>query len=231
MPTSVSPQPFSSQAVDDQEAIEHLAGAIKAGKPWFIALLEAINLWQSPEEVYKKKRYRYLVDGEAFDWLLLAQRLLDTVNGVVPEDEVTALLFKGIFPLELNRTEFRRLIGAKKYRAYLNYYYGIEVEQALELAVETEVRKERKASGWRTMSGIEEEAFDRIYDDKKAHLLAKFRSEKGYSPNSRLGLAEIKEFTYWLFHYRLANSERERFASDTRKGINLLHRLHTKVKS
>ncbi len=228
MSANVTRQTHSVQSADDQQAIDHLAGAIRSGTPWFIALLEAINLWESPQEVYKRKRYRYLIEGQAFDWLLLAQRLLDTVEGLVPKEEVTELLFKGVFPIEMSRTEFRRLIGAKKYRAYLNYFYGVEVEQALELAVEREVRKERKASGWRPMTGIEGEAYDRVYGCDKAVLLSIFQREKGYPDNGCLSIGQLKEFTYWLFKYRMANSEKEVFASDTRKGINLIHRLRSK---
>lgn len=225
---NVISQKSPAVSAGDREAIEHLAEAIRAGKPWIIALLEAINLWQSPEEVYQRKKYRYLINGEAFDWLLLAQRLLDTVNGAAPREEVTELLFKGNLPIDLNRSEFRRLIGAKKYRAYLNYFYGVEVEQALELAVEMEVQKERVASGWRTKSGVEDEACERIYGCKKCELLGWFQKEKGYPENGDLNLGRLKEFTYWLFHYRLANSEKERFASDTRKGLNLLYQLKSR---
>ncbi len=231
MPVEVTHQQYAAQTAGDQQAIEHLVIAIRSGKPWFIALLEAVNLWYSPVEVYKRKRYRYIIGGEAFDWLLLAQRLLDTVNGLVPEAEVKDLLFKSVFPLEVSRAEFRRLMGLLKYRAHLNYFYGVEVEQALELAVENEVRKERHASGWRTMSGIENEAYERIYGCNKEDLFRVFRTEKGLPQNECLNLDELKEFTYWLFHYRLANSEKERFASDTRKGLNLLHRLEANARA
>ncbi|MBI2934147.1 MAG: hypothetical protein HYY29_01115 [Chloroflexi bacterium] len=223
MPSEVTQQKNTALLSGDRQAIEHLASAIQAGESWFIALLEAINLWHSPAEVYKRKRYRYIIGGEAFDWLMLAQRLLDTVASMVPQEEVNDLLFKNRFPMELSRSEFRRLIGAAKYRAHLNYFYGVEVEQALEFAVETEVRKERHASGWRTMSGVEDEAFERVYGCKKEGLFRMFQAEKGFPRDGCLNLDELKEFTYWLFHYRLAKSEKERFASDTRKGLNLLH--------
>ena len=37
-------------------------------------------------------------------------------------------------------------------------------------------------------------------------------------------LTESKEFTYWLFKYRLANSDGSRIASDTRKAIGYLEK-------
>ena len=50
--------------------------ALDAGDPWFDALMRAIALWESPDETVDGRQYRYLIGGEAFDWLLLAERLL-----------------------------------------------------------------------------------------------------------------------------------------------------------
>ena len=37
-------------------------------------------------------------------------------------------------------------------------------------------------------------------------------------------LVELKEFTYWLFKYRLNNSDKARIASDTKKALRELER-------
>ena len=66
------------------EAIRHLEEAIAQGKHWFIALLEAIGLWDKVEDSYDGRHYHYLIAGEAFDWLLLAQRLLEEVSHLIP---------------------------------------------------------------------------------------------------------------------------------------------------
>ncbi|GAI19828.1 unnamed protein product, partial [marine sediment metagenome] len=58
----------------DTEAIRHLEQAITGGKHWYIALLEAIGLWDTAEETHNGRAYGYLIAGEAFDWLLLAER-------------------------------------------------------------------------------------------------------------------------------------------------------------
>jgi len=39
-----------------------------------------------------------------------------------------------------------------------------------------------------------------------------------------MSLAELKEFTYWLFKYRIKNTDKERVASDTRKALNWVNR-------
>src|SRR3989304_3838490 len=99
----------------DARAINHLQQAITRGQHWYLALLEAIGLWETTEETHNGRTYRYLIAGEAFDWLLLAERLCQAVNGLLPDDEKTALLFYGKPPLDLTKAEFKELIGGRKY--------------------------------------------------------------------------------------------------------------------
>jgi hypothetical protein len=40
-----------------------------------------------------------------------------------------------------------------------------------------------------------------------------------------MSMSESKEFTYWLFKYRVARSDKARIASDTRKGLDQLARM------
>ena len=207
----------------EAEAIRYLEQAITGGKQWYIALLEAMKLWAATEEAHNGRIYRYLIAGEAFDWLLLAERLCETVDGLLPEDEKLALLFHGEPPLRLTKEKFRELIGSGKYHQYLNYFYGIIVEEALILAVQEEVRKE-----WRTLGYIKEydtidnEVSRRIYGATKAVLLKRFRREKGYPQLKSISLTELKEFTYWLFKYRLKQCDKARVASDTKKALEQL---------
>ena len=82
-----------SNSEGDIKAIEHLKESIAIGKHWYVSLLEAIKLWKSIEENYKGRNYKYLIDGEAFDWLLLAERLCQEIGDMVPEQEKIDLLF------------------------------------------------------------------------------------------------------------------------------------------
>ncbi len=204
------------------EAIRHLERAVLTGKHWYLALLEAIRLWTDSEESYNGRHYRYLIDGEAFDWLLLAERLCEAVDDLVPGDEKLALLFRGKPPLKLTKEKFKGLIGAAKYRQYLNYFYGITVEGALLLAVEAEVRKEWRTSGYNNERNLLNEVYQRIYGATKATLLKRFRREKGYPQLKSIGLTELREFTYWLFKYRLKNCDKAKVASDTKKALEQL---------
>jgi hypothetical protein len=204
------------------EAIRHLEQTIIAGKHWYLALLEAIGLWTESEETYNGRHYRYLIDGEAFDWLLLAERLCEAIDDLVPEDEKLALLFHGKPPIRLTKERFKELIGGAKYRQYLNYFYGVTVEEALNLAVQEEVRKERRTSGYNNEHNLVNEVYQRIYGATKAILLKRFRREKSYPQLRSITLTELREFTYWLFKYRLKHCDKARVASDTKKALEQL---------
>lgn len=208
---------------EGSEAIRHLKQAIAGGKHWYLALLEAIGLWEAAEETHNGRAYRYLIAGEAFDWLLLAERLCESVDGLLPDDEKNALLFYGKQPINLSKEEFEELISSVKYHQHLNYFYGITVEEALVLAVQEEVRKERWIPDYSKEQDVTNEAYRRIYGATKAILLRRFRREKSYPQLRSTNLTELKEFTYWLFKYRLKQCEKARVASDTKKALKWLN--------
>jgi len=212
---------------DDASVIKYLEQAITGGKHWYIALLEAIGLWAKAEETHNGRVYRYLIGGEAFDWLLLAERLCQTVGELLPYDEKIALLFYGEPPLSLTTDEFKKLIGSIKYHQYLNYFYGITVEEALILAVQEEVRKERRISGYNDEGDHTNEVYRRIYGATKAVLLKHFRRDKNYPQVRSISLTELKEFTYWLFKYRLGQCDKTKVASDTKKALEQLRQQLT----
>ncbi len=215
--------PFSQLTLTgDAEAVRHLEQAIISGKHWYIALLEAIGLWTTAEETHNGRTYCYLIDGEAFDWLLLAERLCEAVDSLLTDNERNDLLFHSRPPLNLTTDKFKELIGSTKYQQYLNYFYGITVEEALILAVRQEVRKERRTLGLNKEPDYDNEVYRRIYGATKTVLLKCFRREKGYRQLKSIGLTELKEFTYWLFKYRLKQCDKARVASDTKKALRQL---------
>ena len=208
----------------DAEAIQHLKQSILDGKHWYIALLEAMGLWGSAEEVYNGRCYCYLISGEAFDWLSLAERLCAEVDGLLPEEEKINLLFLATPPIDLSSGEFSHLMGRAKYQAYLNYLYGIIMEEALILAIEEEVYKERRRFTSYRDDRIQQEAYQRVYGIDMFTLLHQFKQEKGYSHGKSITLREQKEFTYWLFKHRLKHCDKARIASDTKKALEYLQR-------
>jgi len=210
------------ETIESNQVIRALREEISSGLHWYVALLNAIGRWEIPEELINTRFYRYLISDEAFDFMVLAERLCDAVDTLLPQEEKCYFLFKGIIPYTVTQDEFRSRIGDLKYHRYLNFYYGITVEEALHYAVEEEIRKERRGSGLYRDKDNTGEAYRRIYGFNRTALLRRFRKEKDYSQSKSIKLSELKEFTYWLFKYRLKQSDKARVASDTKKGLDWL---------
>ncbi len=202
---------------------------VRAGEHWFEALLDAIGRWRVPNETRDGRRYDYLIAGEAFDWLRLAERLLDEIPELAPTGEVEALLFTGRWPVDLDDDEFAARLGAAKYSAHLNYVYGVLVEQALQLGVEEEIHKENHASPWGDDMRAHEGMFQRVYGADRAHLRATYYEQTGTMLAEDLSLSEWETFVYWLFKQRLKRQDKARVASDTRKGLAQLSRMELAV--
>ncbi len=211
--------------MNDAPPVEYLRSLVASGEHWYLAMLKTMARWELPQETIDDRLYRYLIGGEAFDWLVLAERLTDALDGEVPTDEREALLFHGHPPVEVDEEEFQRLIGTPKYQAYLNFLYGVVVEEALQQAIEDEVAKERHSYVWAHDGFGRDSAFNRLYGRDQMEMLAEFRQEHGLEASEELQLTELKEFTYWLFKYRIRSHDGARVASDTRKGLAALSRV------
>ncbi|MQF83146.1 hypothetical protein FIM02_03165 [SAR202 cluster bacterium AD-802-E10_MRT_200m] len=208
-----------------QEAIIHLQTSLQHGKDWSASLLEAMGLWTLSEEVDDTYFYRYLIQGEAFDWLLLAKRLLKEIdNTQIPIKELRQFQKTGTFPREISLQEIRYYLGSVKFRAYLNYWYGITVESAIQLAVQQELRKDRISKGFVSRKGLLNEVFNRLYKDNRVLLYSRFKEEHGSTLDQIDDVSKYKEFTYWLFKTRLGLFDGARIASDTTKGLEWLQK-------
>jgi hypothetical protein len=106
----------------------------------------------------------------------------------------------------------------------LNYHYGVTVEEALQLLFEEELEKERR-SHVNSGDTAETTVFQRIYGSPRDELVQQFRAENGRGHAETMSLEELKEFTYWLFKYRLRRCAPPRVASDTTRGLQRLARL------
>jgi hypothetical protein len=214
---------------DIPKASEYLRQQLAAGAPWHRTLLEAMGMWTLPEEIWMGRRYKYIVGREAFDWLLLAERLCAEVEDAIPTEELEMLLFHGVLPEPIESDELRSLLGASKHQGYLNYHYGIVLEEALQLAAEESIRKRHIARGYvETGTGSEElveDAFRHLYNDSRSNLLDEFRRSAGLAQRRSFSLTDLKEFTYWLHKRRVNYWDPARVASDTRLAIRRLASL------
>lgn len=209
-----------------EEIIESFVDCVRGGENWFHALLNAVAEWSAPSEELNGRAYTYVIAGEAFDWLLLAERLIEAAGDAIPEQEATRLLFEGRAPVHINAEEFRRSIGHGKHAAHLNFLYGVVVEEALQQANIEEVAKAQQNLAARE-NLIEDEAMSRLYGASSGDLRTEFRRATGRKGDApvRSSLDEYKTFTYWLFKRRVSKSDPARLASDTRKGILVLERI------
>jgi hypothetical protein len=222
--------PETDLRLEARQIIEDMRASIVSDEePWFLALLEAVRRWPLPAETVGERIYRYLVGGEAFDWLLLAERLLGEIADIVPEEEAEALLFHEHPPLETSEADFEQLLGAK-YKPHLNFVYGVRVEAALQVAVGEEVRKERTAAHVWENGRADDEVYRRIYGRERDELIAEFHGQTGADIN-HMTLGDLSEWRYWLFQQRVRCCDPAKVASDTRKGLAFLQRLEHAARS
>lgn len=214
--------------------VQDFVSAVAGGEHWAQALAQAMAAWQLAEETIGDRHYRYLIGGEAFDWLVLAERLLEEVADFVPDKERVALLFDGRWPEGFDEAALKDALSPARYAAHLNFQYGVVVEEALQLAFEQEVQKERTSRVWgddgRTAEN--EQAMERLYGSSREQLLAMFQEERPdvHLPADAMGLGDLKEFLYWLFQYRVKMADPARVASDTRRGLATLSQMEHDVR-
>ena len=69
-------------------------------------------------------------------------------------------------------------------------------------------------------------AYERVYGKPLAELLTLYRNETGAAIGERVRQSDWHAFTYWCSKFRFRTGEPARVASDTRKALALLSRLH-----
>ena len=225
MQTLVTPRQYDSALSTDQTpAVQAFAAALGEGEHWYGALLGAVHLWSRDEECYGGRYFRYLIAGEALDLLLVMERISWDWRHLLPAEEYNALFFYARPPHTYADEAFAHLLGEEKYRAYLNYFYGVTLEEVLLHAVEDEILKATNFGVTRD-SRDPESPYTRLYGRNEHELLREYSAERERDRSGVMTLTEWKEFLYWLFKQRVANSLPERLASDTQKGLDTLRLL------
>jgi hypothetical protein len=220
-----APEAAEQAGRDPLELVAEFRAVISSGISWVEALLDVVRDWSTPRESVGEREYIYLVGGEAFDWLSLAERLCEAATDLIPAEEREALLFAGLLPPGYDDASFRAAIGPAKHRLHRNYFYGVTVEEALQLSFEEDVQKEGRCRAWGGDPRSDETAFERIYFKTKDEMLAAFRQEHGLPFGDQLAFADLKAFTYWLFKFRVRWCDPAKVASDTGRGLSRLAAL------
>jgi len=205
------------------EVSARLRERIMSGEDWHRALLSAVAEWPLDDEIVEGELFVYLIDGEALDLSRMYDRLAIELMGLVPAEEMEALLANGKSPAGVSRDEMKELMGVERYKAYLTFIYGVLVEEMVVLAVLQDLRRKRRASGLTHYDANLDDAYEYVYGETRPALLNRFRRESGLPRRRSIDLTQLQEFRYWLFKLRLKNSDKSRVASDTKRALVLLH--------
>lgn len=214
-------------------AISRLKSDIDSAEcDWKLTVLEAIADWPLANEDVGGEQFEYLIGGEAFNWQLLAQRLLGECDSTISDETLWEWLSDPVLFAGFEEPDFMRAVGVDKFRAHLSYFYGVTVEQSLLVAVEEEVTHRRVGNGRPLSDHSLELAYEMLYGDAREQLWEVFKLETGvqaardgWRHRDEHSLGSEDAFTYWLFKLRMARSDPAKIASDTRKGLGKLERM------
>jgi hypothetical protein len=222
-----------SLAEEASAAISRLKSDIdNSSGDWKIAVLETIAKWPYASEELAGEHLDYLIGGEAFDWRLLAQRLLAECDSKIADEVWREWLNDPVLFAGFEEPEFMRAVGVDKFRAHLSFFYGVTVEQSLLAAVEEEITHRRVAGGRQLSDNSIEIAYETLYGNTRDQLWEVFKLEvgtkaarEGWRHRDEHSLGAEDAFTYWLFKLRMERSDPAKVASDTRKGLSKLERM------
>ena len=190
------------------------------------ALLTVIGRWSAKEEIVNDIQFRYWVSGEAFNWELLARRLLLSTNEINSDSALDQLLTEPFVLPGGDQSMITHFFSPQKYKAHLNFLYGVMLEEVIINVNELSAAKE-------ILSQLSHETpLDTTYLNLYAHNYEDFI--KLYQYENKLNFEEFsclydyQEFLYWSWKYRIRKSTPEKIAYDTQTGISYVWNLSNK---
>lgn len=205
---------------------------------WQSAFIETVAAWPIANETLYGETYHYFIGGEAFNWKRLAERIAtelaeeDDESPVEPSEIFDWLATSGVFG-GIGEERFRRIIGVDGWRAHLNYFYGVHIEQCLIAAIQARNHKRRYSAGLPPSDESSDRAYLGLYEDNEQTLWDQFLSESSDhlseliadSPEETRTIALDEEFTYWLFKRRIEYTLAPQVASETQRGLDMMHQI------
>jgi len=205
------------------ETLDKLRLELQTGKDTIRALIIASAKWPLSEEVIEDSHYRYILAEEAFDLFSLINRLAGDCKDVISSTHLMDAVFVDEYDLVTSCEYLRIELGGVKYSQYLNYFYGVLLEEILLFATEDEVRKMYTSNGFRNAAQETDIAMIRLYGANERALLNRYCIETGFEPiKDEMDVTQKKEFTYWLFKFRMRWAEPAKAASDVSKALNYM---------
>ncbi len=204
---------------------------------WQSAFIETVAAWPVANETLYGETYHYFIGGEAFNWKRLAERITielaeDDESPIESSEIFNWLATSGVFG-GLGEEKFRRIIGVDGWRAHLNYFYGVHIEQCLIAAIQARNHKRRYSAGLPPSDESSDRAYLGLYEDNEQTLWDQFLTENSErlsnlideSPEETRTIALDEEFTYWLFKRRIEYTLAPQVASETQRGLEMMHQI------
>ena len=206
---------------------------------WQITLLKTVAAWPKENERAYDETFHYFIGGEAFNWKRLAERiatqLTEEGHSAVPTEDIFDWLGDtGVFG-RLGEENFRRILGVDGWRAHLNFFYGVHIEQCLIAAIQSRIQKRRYGNGLPPSDDASDRAYLGLYEETEETLWQQFLDENSArladliaeSPEETRTIGLDEEFTYWLFKRRIENTNAAQVADETRRALEMLTRINT----
>ena len=170
-------------------------------KDWQISILNEISNWDMNNK--KQKDLEYLIFGEALDWKLLAEIISYNKNGFIDDKLDRWLNFCD---------------------SIISFYYGVIVERSLIIDTQEKYYKKNIGAGIPPNENFCENVFTDLYNLTYSNLREDYNKNFSINQDNKLSnfLYDENKFTYWLFKIRILNSQPEKLASDTKRGLDRL---------
>ena len=241
MTTTAANQTTSEGDVETnrRQLLDHLIQQVEdEPSNWKPIFLGTVAAWPKQNERTNGETFHYFIGGEAFNWKRLAERIatqLDEENHttVPPSDLFEWLETTGVFG-GMPEQQLQRILGVDAWRAHLNYFYGVHIEQCLIAAVQSRVQKRRYSNGLPPSDDASDRAYLGLYEETEETLWDQFLDENSLrlsdliaeSPEETRTIALDEEFTYWLFKRRIEYTNAAQVAAETRRGLDMLARIN-----
>lgn len=222
------------QLLDD--LIRRLEGDASHWQPTFLRIVAA---WPKQNERIGDEIFHYFIGGEAFNWKRLAERIAtqlakDNVSQIRSADLFEWLGTTGVFG-GIPEQQFQRILGVDAWRAHLNYFYGVHIEQCLIAAVQSRIQKRRYTNGMPPSDDASDQAYLGLYEETEQTLWEQFIGENSIrladliaeSTDETRTIALEEEFTYWLFKRRIEYTNAPQVAAETQRGLEMLNRINS----
>ena len=214
----------SSNKLSLQKKINELNNNFDSDESLIHTFLKIIGHWPLKSEIIDGIEYQYWINDEAFNWYLLASRIIFSVKDEQNIKKLDHFLSTVHFLPGSDQRIMINLFPPDKYRAHLNFIYGVILEEVIicfnEMEKNKDVLNQFNVTDsinlvYLNLYGMDYTEFIRLFEFETKNKLDQFDTLHSYY-----------NFLYWSWKYRLKKSTPEKIAYDSQSGINFLMNLN-----